>query len=372
MKKNRLIDYALNKKNYSKDDILLLLEELKRRGIILSYTLKYEGVLAVPAIEWLFDFWTPNKSEYLREKKRKGQMIHQKHTTNCRGFIKNHWAEILSGKSLGEINREDIQKQFNRLDEMELNGNTKNHILRAVFTPLKWAFNKEILVKDFSKGWIMYNEVYKKRVILTMETAKKVFHIKWNNDLTCLASMVAMCTGMRCGEILALTYEDLGDECIYVRHSYNVKDGLKCTKNMESRTVYIPFPFIMEKLKFYAEMSKKVSADNIILENTPAYIFRGESFDKPMDGKTCLNHLRAALIKTGMAEDEARQITFHAWRHFYTTYMSDKVNQRALQSQTGHKTASMLEHYANHQTLEEAKEIIAAQTQLFSTIFAGS
>ena len=61
-------------------------------------------------------------------------------------------------------------------------------------------------------------------------------------------------------------------------------------------------------------------------------------------------------------------MTFHAWRHFYATYMSDKVNQKALQSQTGHKTQIMLEHYAAHQTLEEAKLITQAQYQIFGAI----
>ena len=48
--------------------------------------------------------------------------------------------------------------------------------------------------------------------------------------------------------------------------------------------------------------------------------------------------------------------------------MSDKVNQKALQSQTGHKTQIMLEHYAAHQTLEEAKLITQAQYQIFGAI----
>lgn len=363
--KNNLINKVLKKNDYTKEDVELLLNELKRRGFISSYIINDEKELNQQAIDWLIDFWTPDKSVYLREKKRKGQTVHLKHAANNRGFIRNHWEKILRDKKLGELTREDIQKQFDRLDDMPLNGNTKNHILRAVLTPLKWAYNNEILPKDLSRGWIMYRVEYKKRAILTMETARMIFRINWDNDLACLASMLAMCTGMRCGEILALTSEDLGDDCIFVRHSYNFKDGLKCTKNRESRKVYVPFPFIMDKLRYYTDLSKRLAENDNV-----QFIFRGTTPDKPMDGRICLNELRAALIKTGMTEDDARQITFHAWRHFYTTYMSDKVNQKALQSQTGHKTASMLEHYANHQTLEEAKEIIAAQTQLFSTIFA--
>ena len=364
--KDRLV-YSRLKKDFAKEDVVLILDEFKRKGFISSYILNDGNELNSFAIDWLINFWTPDKSVYLREKERKGQTVHLKHAANNRGFIRNHWESLLCGKKLGEINRQDIQKQFDRLDDMSLNGNTKNHILRAVLTPLKWAFNNEILPKDLSRGWIMYRVEYKKRTILTMERAKMIFRINWDNDLACLASMLAMCTGMRCGEILALSSEDLGEDCIFVRHSYNFKDGLKCTKNRESRKVYVPFPFIMDKLRYYADLTNR-----FIEKNNPQFIFRGITPDRPMDGRICLNQLRSALVKTGMTEEESKQITFHAWRHFYTTYMSDKVNQKALQSQTGHKTATMLEHYANHQTLEEAKEIIAAQTQLFSTIFAGN
>lgn len=370
--KNRFVYSALKKFDYSKEEVLLFLDEFMRRGYISSYILNDGGELNMPVVEWLIDFWTPDKSVYLREKMRKGQTVHLKHAANNRGFIRNHWTGILNEKKVGELSRQDIQRQFDRLDEMDLNGNTKNHILRSVLTPLKWAYNNEILSKDLTRGWIMYRVEYKKRVILTMETAKKLFHINWDNDLAYLASMLAMCTGMRCGEILALTYEDLGDDCIYVRHSYNLKDGLKCTKNREARTVYVPFSFIMERLRYYADLSKNRISENVISEKSVGFIFCGSTPQRPMDGRICLNQLRAALVKTGMTESEAQQITFHAWRHFYATYMSDKVNQKALQSQTGHKTVSMLEHYANHQTLEEAKQITDAQTQLFSQILTGN
>ena len=60
-----------------------------------------------------------------------------------------------------------------------------------------------------------------------------------------LANVVAMCTGMRAAEIASLQYKDLGETCIYVRHSWNAKDGLKTTKNKENRIALLPFPSII-------------------------------------------------------------------------------------------------------------------------------
>lgn len=352
---------TMHKSEYTKEDVQKFLEDFQRKGFLSGYVLNDGGLLNVPAIEWLVDFWNPEKSQYLREKERKGQAVHKKHQLTSASFIINHWAEILKDKKLGELSRKDIQKQFDRLDGMQLNGNTKNHILRAVLTPLKWAYNNELMVRDVSRGWIMYKTVYHKRAILTMEMARSIFRVEWTNEYSRLASMLAMCTGMRCGEILALTKDDLGEDCIYVRHSYNSKDGLKCTKNGEERTVYVPFPYLMNRLKKLAESNPYI--------NGAGYVFWGNLPDKPTDGKHFLTYFREALRKAGMEESQVKEMTFHAWRHFYTTYMADKVNQKALQSQTGHKTLEMLEHYAAHQTEEQARLITAAQEAVFGGLF---
>ena len=53
---------------------------------------------------------------------------------------------------------------------------------------------------------------------------------------------------MRAGEIQGLRVQDLGKDCLYVRHSWNFMDGLKTTKNNECRTVEAPFPAIIQDL----------------------------------------------------------------------------------------------------------------------------
>lgn len=351
---------TIKKSKYTKEDVKQFLEDFQKKGFLSGYVLNDGGAVNEPALSWFIDFWNPEKSEYLREKKRKGQSVHIKHTENSAQFIRKYWEEILKDKKLGELTRKDIQKQFDRLDLMDLNGNTKNHILRAVLTPLKWAYNNELLPRDISRGWIMYKSEYKKRTILTMEMARSVFRVQWDNDMARLASMLAMCTGLRLGEILALTADDLGENFINVRHSYNSKDGLKCTKNGEARRVYIYFDFLLDQLRNYAMTNPH--------ENGAGFIFWGLLPDKPIDQNIFRKFFRRALEKAGMSPEDTKQITFHAWRHFYTTYMADKVNQKALQSQTGHKTQIMLEHYAAHQTIEDAKIIMKAQAEVFGAV----
>lgn len=353
---------TLRKSDYTAEDVLHFLEDFQRKGFLTGFVLNDSSIANTPALQWLVDFWNPDSSDYLKEKHRKGQSVHRKHRENSTAFILRHWSEIIGEKKLGELTRQDIQKQFNRLDTLPLNGNTKNHILRAVLTPLKWAYNNEFLCRDLSRGWIMYKAEYKKRSILTMEMARSVFRVEWGNNMARLASMLSMCTGMRCGEILALTADDLGENCIYVRHSYNMKDGLKSTKNGEERTVFVYFPYIMEQLRILAETNP--------YKNGAGFIFWGLLPDKPIDCNVFRKFFRRALVAAGMGQEDAKKMTFHAWRHFYTTYMADKVNQKALQSQTGHKTQIMLEHYADHQTREDALVIMNAQAEVFGAVLS--
>lgn len=353
---------TLRKSDYTAEDVLHFLEDFQRKGFLTGFVLNDSSIANTPALQWLVDFWNPDSSDYLKEKHRKGQSVHRKHRENSAAFILRHWSEIIGEKKLGELTRQDIQKQFNRLDALPLNGNTKNHILRAVLTPLKWAYNNELLCRDLSRGWIMYKAEYKKRSILTMEMARSVFRVEWGNNMARLASMLSMCTGMRCGEILALTADDLGENCIYVRHSYNLKDGLKSTKNGEERTVFVYFPYIMEQLRILAETNP--------YKNGAGFIFWGLLPDKPIDCNVFRKFFRRALVAAGMSQEDAKKMTFHAWRHFYTTYMADKVNQKVLQSQTGHKTQIMLEHYADHQTREDALVIMNAQAEVFGAVLS--
>jgi hypothetical protein len=120
----------------TKEDVEKFLEDFQRKGFLTSFVLNDSSFQNVDALEWLCSFWNPEQSEYLKEKARKGKPVHKKHRENSVAFITRHWSGILEGKKLGELSRADIRRQFERLDVLELNGNTKNHILRSVLTPL--------------------------------------------------------------------------------------------------------------------------------------------------------------------------------------------------------------------------------------------
>lgn len=343
----------------TESEVVKLLEALKEKGFITSY-IQPNKKDSVNSLAYCYDFWNPAKSQYLKEKSRKGHTVHLRHISSCNGFIRNYWEDILENKSLGEVTKNDIQKMFDRLDNLDLNGNTKNHILRSVLTPLKYAYSKELIDKDLTFGWTFYQTVYKEKVLLTKEMAVALFKRMWKNPMAKLANMVAMCTGMRAGEILALTPEDLGEDCIYVNHSWNALDKLKSPKNGETRIEYVYSQEVIFNLLALASTNYHKTGIKFIFYSTLP--------NQPLDEKVLTKSLRYELKQMGMAEEEVKKVTFHAWRHFYTTYMRGKVDDKLLKSQTGHKTLEMLNHYSNHQIEGDIELIKEAQKATFEDI----
>jgi integrase len=141
---------------------------------------------------------------------------------------------------------------------------------------------------------------------------------------------------------------------------------LKTTKNGESRTVELPFSGLLHELiDLAARNPHGVSMDS--------YVFWAERLpDKPIEACLLLQDLRAALLQTGMSEESAAVYTFHGWRHYFTAYMWDRVNEKLLKSQTGHKTLVMLDHYAGHTIAGDRERIRAAQVAVFGGLLPDS
>jgi integrase len=347
-------------------DAIFIIKELQRRGFLKSAVLagtKQDRDFA----EFLTNFWDYDNSPYIKEKLRKNHGIHRRYCLEQSGAIKKYWVPFFSGKLLGEITRQNIEtfiEYFETLPQtagtlIPLSAKRKNTIIQAGTIALAWAFNKEMIDKDVTQGITWFSGKAAERQILTPELASAIFKITWNDDRARLANMLAMVTGMRAGEVQGLRIQDLGKDCLYVRHSWNRQDGLKTTKTNESRTVEVPFPGIIQDLLTLA-------SSNPHGQGMEGYVFWAEQkADKPMEQAIFNRQLQDALIQTGMSRESAKVYTFHGWRHYFTAYMRERVNEKLLQRQTGHKTLIMLDHYSGHSLSGDREKMRAAQVETF-------
>lgn len=93
---------------------------------------------------------------------------------------------------------------------------------------------------------------------------------------------------MRQGEILALQICDIGEDRIYIRHSYIPYEGLKSPKNREEREFRIP-PELRDMILNQASFNPWGTGSEAFI------FFSPQSPDKPLSPKRFNRYLRRAL-----------------------------------------------------------------------------
>jgi integrase len=340
-------------------------QELRRRGLLKVFVIT-ESRQDVNFPAYLQTFWDYETSPYVREKLRKNHGIHKNYTVGQKLIVEKYWLPFFKGRLLGSITRDDIENFIDDLADRKLSAGRKNTILKVGTIPLRWAFSKEVIEKDIVVGITWFSGEAEERHILTPEIVAAVFKASWRDERARLANMLAAVTGLRSGEIRGLRVQDLGEDCLYIRHSWNLRDKLKTTKNNECRRVEVPFLFLIEELLKLAKLNPHgASMDSFIF-------WAKQSASKPVESICFLMGLRDALRKTGMSEKAADVYMFHGWRHYFTPYMKSRLDKKLLKSQTGHKTDPMLDHYGDHLLVGDREKIRQAQQEVFGALMPQS
>ena len=223
-----------------------------------------------------------------------------------------------------------------------------NKVLQAIRTPLNEAYRLGMLSEDIAGRIKNMTVTNKKKGILSVEEALKLE--KYFKESTAqetyernkfLIISLAIRTGMREGEIRALMAADIiikenETPRIDVRHAYNDKDKLKCTKGKEERINPIN-PDLASELLEYSKF------------NPNGFIFFSLAREKtPVCPKSILKWFKEGLIAIGIGEEEQkrRNITFHSLRHGFATATRDAgLPNESRKALVGHKSDSMLYHY---------------------------
>jgi len=365
--KARSLRDTVRQADISSSDAEYIINELKRRGLVLSCVFA-SSPSAVLLSDFLTEFWDWDRSPYIREKLRAEHGIHKNYVNGMVYIIKKYWFPFFSSKLLGELQPSDLECFIDSLSNVKCKGKEKtlsnirkNGIIRAGAIPLRWAYRKGKINNDITRGLVMFSKKTAMRQILTPQLVASIFNQVWDNQRSKVANIVSMVTGIRAGELQGLQYCDLGNDCLYIRHSWNPHDKLKTPKNNCERIVVLP-PCVLLSLKCIAELNPHGVNNN-------SFVFWASiSPDKPMEQKLFTTGLRKSLIASGLNKSVANSFTFHAWRHFFTSYMRNKLEDKLLQSQTGHKTKAMLDWYSAHLLPGDSDKIREAQREVFSLL----
>lgn len=295
-------------------------------------------------------------SKYVKEKKFfewgecdycKDNDTSQSHANQSHARLRNHILPILGNVSFSNFTTNTVnQWQAKVLKEKNLSPKTVRDARTLLFIILDSARVDGYLSQDLRLG-VKKLPKHKKQVrgILTEAEVRKLFAKEnfeeyWSsNPYYYTATLVACFTGMRQGEILALTPEKIFPDHIYVCNSYNNKSGLGPTKTKENRQVYMNH-IVREAII------------NIMPEN--GYIFTLNK-KKPLTPQRLTEAFYRALERSGVYKEQRleRNITFHSFRHFLVTYLRGKgITDTEITSITGQKTVKVIDDYTRYDMIK--------------------
>jgi integrase len=362
---------VLNSIKLSSQDAMRITSVLQNKGVIGNVALKKEQKADTFLFPFLEEFWDYENSPYVREKHAYGQSIGKRHCYEQTKRL-SHWKKFFdSDTRLTDVTKEDLRNFQLALKDKDLAPKTINMILTVGTVPFGWAAEREEIAANPAEGLRKFSGASKKRDILTLDEVQKIFSLPWDEERARVGNLLAMTTGLRAGEVIALRYDDIQGDKLMVRHSWSFADGLKAPKNGDERVVPL-IPQIKQELMK-------------LLDKSPygkrGFIFYGTKPDKPMNIDVLSKGLTKAYIsmnlpaskKNRSKESEAirkamvdRGICFHSWRHFYATHLADKIELRTVQLATGHKTSAMAAHYADHAQGSHLDQVSRAVNDVFN------
>jgi len=376
---------SINRAELNSDDALRIVEKLKIMGLIDITAVRNQGAGAVRFVDYMREFWDYDTSEYVKYRHGHGKKIGRNHAYNAILRVNGILTEFFGDKKLNCITKTDMENLSVFLSGRGLSISTIYQIMLCAITPIKWAYERDILPSNPCKGLDKFTIRHKKRGIFTeSEMAELIKPEYWQDKRARIAAIVSFTTGARQGEILALRKSDIGNVAdingnykILIEHSYSTFDGLKETKTGESRPVPLLPEVRAELMELLAENPHN-SADD-------PFVFYTLSAGKPCGNKIILEGFYKAIEAVNLKykleaenkklekplfaiDTKKRNICFHSFRHYFCTKTAENESAEKVKKVSGHLTDSVFSNYSNHVEEKNVIEVGKVVSGIFSNI----
>lgn len=273
---------------------------------------------------------------------------------------------VFSHMKIQDIDHIQINTYLEKLEGRNLSSSTlirHYNILNSIF---KLAVRNETIKKNPVEKVPRPSVTHKEGDVYTSEELQELYRLlnKEENQQQALIVKLALMTGMRKGEILALQWKDLDFEktIIHVRHSlsHTKEEGyiLKEPKTKRSIRKVAPPEKLMQDLKNHQsqKVEDRANAQELWEGGTYFFVFSSD-LGKPLYPNAPDRWLRRFFQRTGF-----KKVRFHDLRHTSATTLINKANMHTISKRLGHTNITTTMNQYGHY-LEEADKEIA---QLFN------
>ncbi|EPY2302241.1 integrase [Clostridium sporogenes] len=274
-------------------------------------------------------------------------------------------------KKLSDLRAADIQNYYNTLLE-EKTPNTIKTLNRTLKTCLNEALKQGYIPKNYCTIIKLPRTENKNEIIVfTVEEQKKLLAFLEGHKLKMLITM-ALGTGLRQGELLALKWTDIDFENNTVSVSKSIKivafiskDGNRETKTIEqtpktkNSVRIIPIPDnIVSELKNYKEVQDQLKNNELYYDDNIVF---ADDIGHHLDTRYLLKRYTKILKDTKIPYKK-----FHTLRHTYATRLFELgVPIKTVQTLMGHSDIKTTMNIYTHVMPEEKNKAIYKLNKLF-------
>lgn len=255
-----------------------------------------------------------------------------------RYIVNSNLIPYFGDKYIEDIKTYDIEKyKSHLLQQKKLSAKSTNNYMSIISGCLKWAKEMEV-ISDLPTLKLLKVPPQKYDYLTTEETEQL---LKNANGIWYEMILVAVKTGLRFGELLALKWEDINFKKSYLTVNRNIVRNVEVSpKNNKSRTIPLTSSIIN-----LLQNKNKVSV----------YIFHDANLDH-LKYNACLRRLQKICLKAGL-----RQISWHNLRHSFASHLAEnKVSIIAIKELLGHSDIKTTMRYVhtNFPVLKNAIETL--------------
>ena len=277
-------------------------------------------------------------------------------TMECKeNIIESHIRPYFKNKSLSEITSNDVlQWQNSLLSLRDDNGKGYSQTyLRTIQNQLNAAFNHAVKYYDLPKNPCIANKKMgksktKEMLFWTKDEYLKFIEVMKDKPVSYYAFQILYWTGIRCGELLALTREDFNLErkLLFINKTYSVIKGEEVitSPKTEKSNRQIDLPeFLCNEMQDYFESLYKMNPKSRLFNVTKSYLHHEMDRGSKAAGvkRIRIHDLRhsscALLIELGYSPVQIGQRLGHEsvsiterYSHLYPSVqrqMADKLNK---------------------------------------------
>lgn len=259
---------------------------------------------------------------------------------------------------LKEITAIDFQKYFNGLKNKGVSVATIKNLYKLIKPSITYAYNNNFIIKDFAKAIILPKESEAirrarndKQKALNDEQVILFINAIKGHKMEALF-LTDLYTGLRQGEILALTWDDINFEEMYIDVNKNVTKvpGIDVEEGRANYHYVVQTPKTLSSIRkvyFTSDLIPVLQAHREAQNKKKAFL--GELYDSSLNLVFCNskgNYLDAGNVRKQLKKVTtsigAPDITFHNLRHSFATMLFevDGIKAKTVQEILGHSNIS--------------------------------